>query len=857
MFAARLIPALFAIALAYPQSPIRRLTITGKVTDPSGAAVAGLEILLQRSGTGNSRSTRTTPDGEFRFNAVTSGSFVISITNPAFDPEKLPMVLTDRSPTPLAIVLKLAKVKQELTVNESTTQVNTDSSNNLDTITLDREMLDSLPIFDQNYVGAMTRFLDPGSIGTSGVTLVVNGMEQRNIGVSASAIQSVKINQNPYSVEFSRPGRGRIEIITKPGSQTFHGSINFLFRDYHLNARDSFAFERPPEQRRIYEGSLTGPVGRGGKTSFVLSINRPEQDLQSIVFASTPTGIVQSNIANPQREVELSFGIIRQITENNVASFRGNYHLTTDKNRSAGGFVLPEAAFNYKDREDEFLVNDNLVISPKLLNQFRFLMARQKTPTTSVTNAPAIIVPGAFTGGGAQADRLQTEAHIALNDIVSWSKGKHEIRTGINVPDISRRGLNDRTNSLGTYQFATLADFQQNRPYSLIRQQGDGHVSFIETVVGGFFQDEYHLRPNLTISGGIRYDWQNFFHDNNNFAPRLSLAYSPDKKRKTVIRIGGGIFYDRTGPGPIFDLERYNGLRLQQIVITNPSYPITPNGGTQSTTLTRLDPTVHIPYTAQFSAGIERQLNKTTTITAGYWGTRGVSLFRSRDVNAPPPPNYLLRPIAGIGVYRQIESSGHLQNDALEISFRGKITPYFKGLVQYSFGRVMNDVPGNYTAGTRSTGINAFPANNYDLSREWARADFDQRHRLNLLGTIHAAKYLDFGIGFSANTPAPYTITTGRDDYHTGYANARPTGVARNSKQGPAYASLDLRWSHDFALQTERKEAPSFGLSLDAFNVTNSVNDTTFIGNLSSPFFGQAVSARPSRRLQLSLKFNF
>jgi hypothetical protein len=166
-------------------------------------------------------------------------------------------------------------------------------------------------------------------------------------------------------------------------------------------------------------------------------------------------------------------------------------------------------------------------------------------------------------------------------------------------------------------------------------------------------------------------------------------------------------------------------------------------------------------------------------------------------------------------------------------------------------------VAGNYSASTRTIGINAFPANNYDLSGEWARADYDQRHRLNMLGTVRAARYLDFGIGFFANTGAPYTETTGRDDYHDGYANARPAGVRRNSLQGPGFAELDLRWSHDFLFEKGKKEGPRVTFALDAFNVTNRVNYVTFVGDLASPFFGQAVAAKPPRRLQLSARFNF
>src|SRR5258708_6878297 len=147
---------------------------------------------------------------------------------------------------------------------------------------MDRSALDNLPIFDQDFIGTMSRFLDSGSIGTNGVTLVVDGMEATRAGVSASAIQEVKLNQDPYSAEYSRPGRGRVEIITKPASAVYHGTFNFLFRDYHLNARDPFALIRPPDQRRIFEGSLLGPLGHNKKTSFLISANREEEDSQAV-----------------------------------------------------------------------------------------------------------------------------------------------------------------------------------------------------------------------------------------------------------------------------------------------------------------------------------------------------------------------------------------------------------------------------------------------------------------------------------------------------------------------------------------------------------------------------------------------
>ena len=147
----------------------------------------------------------------------------------------------------------------------------------------------------------------------------------------------------------------------------------------------------------------------------------------------------------------------------------------------------------------------------------------------------------------------------------------------------------------------------------------------------------------------------------------------------------------------------------------------------------------------------------------------------------------------------------------------------------------------------------------YDLSGEWARSDFDRRHRFELLGTINPGKLFNLGVSASLYSGTPYALTTGIDAFHTGTANARPLGIPRNSLQGPGYVDLDLRWSRDFALIRSKKKDGGLKatLAIDAFNVLNRVNYSFFVGNLSSPFFGRAVSAQPPRRLQLSFRLKF
>ena len=843
--------ALLAITLG-AQDPAG-VGISGTVLDPHQAGVLGAKVTLKLPDGTEVQSAAADSKGAFRFEGVRPGNYDVSIEQPGFKPPLIRVRVGNQPPRPLRVALELAEVRQEVTVGAELTQVSTNASDNLDTVTLDRSALDDLPIFDQDFIGTMSRFLDASSLGTNGVQLLVDGVEASRAGVSASAIQQVKLNQDPYSAEYSRPGRSRIEIITKPGSPEYHGTFNFVFRDYHLNARDPFALVRASNQRRIFEGSLLGPLGHGKKTSFSVSANREEQRAHAIVFALGPSGAIQETPRAPDMNTELSGGLNHQIGENHLISIRGIYTDHTIRNQGVGGLTLTEAGANFEDREDIVYFNHSGSLTKRLLNQFRLLAGREYITTQSVNAEPKIVVLGAFTGGGAQADQLRTENHIIFNEMLVWSEAKHTVRAGINVSDVSRRGLDDNTNTLGTYTFATLADYPKH-PFSLLRQSGDGHIVFVENVLGGFFQDEFRALPNLQISVGARYDWQNYFHDNNNLSPRLSLAYAPGKRKKTVIRAGGGFFYDRSGPGVISDLIRYNGNRLRQYLITDPLFPDSSAAGAHS--VVRLEPGVRIPYTLQYGASVERQMAKSTTLTVSYTGIRGAHQFRSRDLNAPPPL-YATRPDPGLNVLRQIESAGDLESQSLEIGLRGNVTRYFTGMIQYTLGRAYNNIGGTPAGVARNAGINSFPANNYDLSGEWSRADFDQRNRFSLLGTITPGKYFKLGVAVSLYSGQPYNETTGRDDNHDGLANDRPAGVGRNSLAGPGYADVDLRWSRDFFLGAKKDKGPTVTLGLDAFNLLNRVNYATYVGDLSSPFFGKAIAAQPARRLQASFRFRF
>ncbi len=837
--------ALVAPASAQQPTPIR---VSGVVKDDTGGVLPRAQIeLLDKTGAVVA-TTATDEAGRFTFTGINAGDYDVRASFPAFKSGTVHVRVGGRSPAPLTIVLGLANLKEAVTVGTGSGEVSTAATNNLSAIVIDQNMLAGLPILDQDYVATVSRFLDAGSLGEGGPTLVVNGMEVSALRVSASAIQQIKINQDPYSAEYSRPGRGRIEILTKPGTQQFHGEVNLTGRDGRLDSRNAFASTNTDERKRVYDGVLGGPVGSSGKTSFVFSGNYQTDDQQGVVYAAAPSGTIQDVVPQPNAQGLLSVSFTHQYSDSTLISVTPSYEYESSDNRGVGGTTLASAGTSFRHHEQQVRYTQQTALSPHLVNQFQILVGHEREPTTSVSESRGIVVAGAFTGGGAQADLVRTETHMQMTEDLTWSRGRQTVQAGFQLPDWSRRGFDDRTNFGGTYYFANLNAYSAGRPYAFTQQQGNGDLALLEKQVGAYVKDDWQPRPNLSLSFGVRYDWQNYFHDDNNVSPRASIAYAPRQSKRFVMRGGFGLFSDRSGPVVLADLLHSERGDLQRYVITNPSYPAPPDisGGSEPRSLTVLAPGVQIPRTLQFSASLDAQLRKGLTLSVGYTGTRGHDLFRSRDINAPPPPLYVARPDPTYGAIRQIESTGRQVGDSLQVTLRGQASRWFNGQTQYTLSRLWND----------TNGLNSYPANDYTLSGEWGRADGDRRHRLVLLGRVTIDKLPDIGIGLTMNSAGPYTALLGADVFNNGRGGARPSGDARNTLEAAGFAQLDLRVSHELKLGTQ-KDGPALTLAVDAFNVLNRVNYGTFVGTVSSPFFGQPTTARPPRQFQFSARFGF
>src|SRR5882762_8134761 len=278
--------------IAAPDEPAAQ-SISGILLDPSGAAIPKAEVTLTGSKAEVLASTITDAAGAFRIDHIPAGKYTLNFRADGFRETHFTAAVTNKKSSPLRIVMQISVEVENVTVASGVNVplVSTETSENQNANAIDRNALDRVPVFDQDYIATMSRFLDDNATGTSGVSLVVNGIEANGPGVTPSAVQEVRINQNPYSARFSRPGRARLEIVTKGGTPAYHGSVNFLFRDAVFDARNTFAAGKPPEQRQFYEGSLTGPIGESKKTSFLLSLEWDKDNNQAAVVATGPNNV--------------------------------------------------------------------------------------------------------------------------------------------------------------------------------------------------------------------------------------------------------------------------------------------------------------------------------------------------------------------------------------------------------------------------------------------------------------------------------------------------------------------------------------------------------------------------------------
>src|ERR1019366_7382075 len=358
-------------------------------------------------------------------------------------------------------------------------------------------------------------------------------------------------------------------------------------------------------------GNVGGPIDK--KTSFFFQVQR--RNIDEIAVVNPPDLGVNEGVPNPRNRTNISPRIDYQISTNNTLTARYQFYRDTQENAGVGASVLPEAGYNTTSTEHTVQISDTQILGTKAVNETRFQYLRHNSGQTPFSTAIGINVLGSFTGGGSSSGtQTDHQDHYELQNYTSVSLGKQFLKFGgrlraIHEVDVSSAGFN------GTYTFASFGDYNSGTPsqYSINATPGGGAGSVPVTMVdaGLYVQDDWKVRPNLTLSGGLRFETQNAIHDHADWAPRLGFAWGigggGKSAPKTVLRGGFGLFYNRVTQDMVLNAGRLNGVTQQQYVVEpTPSspvpYPTPPPVDTLSPTtqtIYQINPILRAPYIIQ------------------------------------------------------------------------------------------------------------------------------------------------------------------------------------------------------------------------------------------------------------------
>ena len=351
-------------------------------------------------------------------------------------------------------------------------------------------------------------------------------------------MQQIRINQDPYSAEYSRPGRGRIEILTKPGTQEYHGECNAdLPRRAPQRAqrvrRDEAAGtaadlrgvpRRTGRQRAARRRSCCRPTTRSLRSAGVHLRDRADRHHPGHAAA----------VERPRRwSPAASRG--RSATGTRSRSGRTT---STRATRTAASAARrwPAPATTFKHHEQQVTYTQQTILRPTLLNQFQMLFGHEREPTTSrIARARHRRRRRVHRRRRAGRSRAHRDAHQPEREpgvdsrAITWCRPAFSCRTG--AAAASTIGPTSAARSTSRASTRT----PRGTPYAFTQQQGNGDLALLEKQVGTYIKDDWQVRPGLSLGFGLRYDWQNYFHDNNNFAPRVSVAYAPGNNKTNVL----------------------------------------------------------------------------------------------------------------------------------------------------------------------------------------------------------------------------------------------------------------------------------------------------------------------------------
>jgi hypothetical protein len=823
---------LLAVTAAQAQTTV---TLRGQVTDESGALVPGAKIAVAGP-QGVNRSVNADGQGQYVLTGLPAGSY--SVAGSAADlatPSPVQIAL-NKGTVRLDLQLRIKALHDTVKVEESSgPSLSTDAASNSNGLVLRGQDLSALSD-DPNDLQADLQALAGPAAGPNGGAIYVDGFAGGELPAK-NAIREVRINQNPFSPEFDKLGYGRIEIFTKPGSAKYHATVDYNLGTDVWNSRNPYSAQKAPFLLNEFEGNAGGPLGK--RASFTVDAQRNMVDNGFVISAVTldPNTLsaapYQGVFKTPQTFTRVSPRVDYQLSENNTLVMRYGITRIDINGGGIGGFDLASRGYHGQFTNQTVQLADTAVLGT-VVNETRFQFYRAAGQRIAISTSPELQVLGSFNNGGSLLGRsFDTLDTFELQNYTSMIRGTHSLRFGIRLTgqiddNVSPQDFNgtftfggrlapvldannqpvtsggnpvlEQITSIERYRRTVL--FQQlGYSAAQIRALGGGATQF--TIAAGnpalsvhqydaaaFFGDDWRVRPNLTLSLGMRYEVQTNIHDWRDVAPRLAFAWAPGgarMRRRTVLRAGFGMFYDRFPLTNTLTADRYNGAVQQQYVIANPDfYPTIPSISQlapfeSGQVIERVSSTLRAPYIMQSAVTVERQLLSNTTFALTYTNAHGLHILRSEDINAPLPGTYSAN-VPGSGVFPLgtsgpvflMSSSGLYNQNQLIANVTTKLGRGVSLFSFYSLNKAMSN----------SDGIATFPANPYNYTGEYGPAATDVRHRLTFGGSISTVWNIRLSPFVIVQSGAPFDITAGSDLYGTTLFNGRPGIPTDLSKPG-------------------------------------------------------------------------
>ena len=852
------------------QTPPGTAALRVTVRDPSGAVIPNAIVTI----VGPDTSASTDSKGVATIASVSPGRYSITVAFGGFETRTLTDVRLKPGENHRDVTLAIAKVAETVAVGRDPATAASDPNNERFGNALTKAQIDALPDDPDEMEQQLKQMAGPGAV------IRVDGFHGGKLPPK-SQIRSIRFASGMFAAENHNGGMTFVDIQTQPGLGPLRGSTDFSYRGGAFDARNAFQPAKGPEETKQYNADLSGTLWKN-RTSFSVGYTGATLFDSANVYAAGPDGPDAGAIRRPSDRSTINARIDHALSRTQTLQASVQRNANDQRELGVGGFDLADRAYANKTSDTLFRLRETGPWSKALNAETRLQIHQSTSANRSSVEAPAVNVLDAFTSGGAEqrGGTRSTELEYATN--LDYARGRHSMRFGTLIQGGAYRS-DAGANYLGTFTFSSLADYEAGRPATYTQRTGNPLVEYSNWDAGFFAQDDWRAAKNLTLSGGVREELQTHLGDRWNAAPRGGVTWSPFKNGKTTIRGGGGLFFDWLDASVYQQTLQVDGVHEQDIVVENPGYPDPYSGGAGVEVLPAstyvLGQGLVMPARALAMAGVSQQLAN-LIVNVNYTHAQGWDRFRGRNVNAPQAG---VRPDPLLGNVTEVQSSGRLRNDSLNVGVNLSLTSTHTLLfANYAWLRQRNDADGPFS----------LPADSDDLAAEWGPASGVPSHIASAVLNTTLLDRIRVSVSASARSGTPYNITTGRDSNGDAVFTDRPAGVGRNSGMSAGTWDVAARLTYVFGFGQKSQDGgpggqrvviiqragggagdllgggAGFGGGADnkrvrvelfatASNLFNRVNLAGYSGVMTSPFFGQPTAAGPARKLDVGLRIGF